>query len=52
MLDTEVLINLVRERPCLYDYRHKDYKRTDIKQNNWEEIATAMGLSNDKTNGR
>lgn len=39
---TEVLIEMVRERPCLYDYNHCDYKKDDVKSNNWKEIAVAI----------
>ena len=38
----ELLINQVREKPCFYDCRHVDYKRPDVKDNNWKEIAIAL----------
>ena len=39
---TETLINEVRARPCLYDMTHPDYKRTDIKVNNWKAISECL----------
>ena len=45
MDDLELLIMHVRERPCLYDMRHANYKRTDVKDNNWEEIAKDLNVT-------
>lgn len=36
---TEILIEAVRERRCLYDFNHIDFKKPDVKDNNWAEIA-------------
>ena len=38
----EKFINLVRERSCLYDFKHRDYKNQPVKDNNWAEIAGLM----------
>ena len=43
---TETLINEVRARPCLYDMTHADYKRTDIKENNWKAISECLNELN------
>ena len=39
---TELVINCVRERPCLFDPANINYKRADIKMNNWLEIASCL----------
>lgn len=41
----EKLITLVRDRPILYDVKHKHSKRNDIKLNNWREISDLMDVS-------
>lgn len=39
---TELLIELVREQPMLYDTRHVHYKREDYKQKIREEICQKL----------
>lgn len=41
----EQLIALVRERPCLYNLKNKNYKNEEIKRNNWREIAKELKLA-------
>lgn len=36
---TETLIECVRSRPVLYDYTHRDYKNSIIKEVKWSEVA-------------
>lgn len=39
----ELLIDLVRERPCLWDKRHSDYKDSrTIKTNNWKDVTQLL----------
>ncbi|RZF46507.1 hypothetical protein LSTR_LSTR009289 [Laodelphax striatellus] len=42
----ERLIELVRTFPVLYDPRHKDYTRTNLKDHVWEHIARKLDLPN------
>ena len=49
-VNKELLINEVRERACLYDMTHKNYSRTDVKNNNWVEICNALEV--DGTRGK
>ena len=35
----EVLIECVREHPCLYDSTCKEFKDKEKKENAWEEIS-------------
>ncbi|XP_046849408.1 uncharacterized protein LOC124442935 [Xenia sp. Carnegie-2017] len=42
----EILIELVRERRCLWDKFHPDYKDTrNIKKNNWKDVAREMKVA-------
>ena len=43
-IDKEILIDEVRQRPCIYDFNNKDYARLDIKNNNWHEICEILKL--------
>ena len=52
MADTEQIINAVRERRCLYDHCHADFKRPDIKNNNWKEICRALELPDSDKDGK
>lgn len=36
------LISLVQARPCIYDKAKKNYKNTDIRDNNFTAIAKEM----------
>ena len=45
MVDVELLISLVRDRRCLYDSAHHEYKDSVVAANNWEAIAATMNLS-------
>ena len=40
----ERIIALVRGRQCLYNPRDANYKREDIKSNNWREIANELNI--------
>lgn len=40
----ETIINAVRQRPCLYDVTHINYTQTEIKKNNWEDLAQDLGI--------
>ena len=37
------MIQLIRERPVLYDLNNVDYKNRQMKQVLWEEIAKIIG---------
>ena len=46
----EVLIELIRERPCLYDKSHRDYHDSKgVKQNLWLEVVQHMESAGFKT---
>lgn len=38
----EQLIQEVRNRPCIYNMALENYRRNDIKDNNWQEIRIAL----------
>ncbi|KAK7790455.1 hypothetical protein R5R35_007233 [Gryllus longicercus] len=42
----ETLIEAVRCRQVLYDTSHKDYLRTKLKAQKWEEVAKEVGIQN------
>lgn len=39
------LIHEVRNRPILWDVTSKDYRRIDLKEIQWEEVAKSLGLN-------
>ena len=39
------LINLVKDRPTLWDSRLDDFKLTDRKESVWKEVADTLGCS-------
>lgn len=42
----EILIELVRERQCLWDKFHPDYKDArNIKRNNWKDVTRELNLA-------
>lgn len=41
----ELLIDMVRSRPYLYDKTVHNYKDTQIKENAWTEIATVLNIT-------
>lgn len=41
----ELLIDLIRARPYLYDKRTENYKDVNMKENAWTEIATALNTT-------
>lgn len=41
-MNVELLINLVQERPVLYDVRSASYKDTRLKDRKWREIASEL----------
>ncbi|XP_029666253.1 uncharacterized protein LOC115237392 [Formica exsecta] len=41
----ELLIDMVRSRPYLYDKSVENYKDTTMKENTWTEIATALNIT-------
>ena len=43
-VNTENLIDAVRKRPILYDTKHKEFKRDDIKSNDFNEIGALIGV--------
>ena len=45
VVDEEVLINLVRDYPWLYNKLHPSYKDAIKKQNSWEEIAKQISAT-------
>lgn len=38
-LDSERIILEVQQNPCLYDYRHDDFKYRELRRNAWVNIA-------------
>ena len=42
------LSELVKLYPCLYNKQEKDFKKEDIKQRAWNEIAKELNISNGK----
>ncbi|KYM97055.1 hypothetical protein ALC62_12272 [Cyphomyrmex costatus] len=38
-----VLIEMVRQRPILWDVRQPEYRRTDLKRMHWDQIAESLG---------
>lgn len=41
----ELLIDLVRSRPYLYDKTHREYKDMKMKENAWGEMADVMNMT-------
>ena len=41
---TEQLIDHVRCRECIFNMKHRNYHRQDVKDNNWREMARDMGI--------
>ena len=39
---TEMLINLVRDRPCLWRKSLADYSNKTMKNNNWDDVVKNM----------
>ena len=46
--NNEKLSELVKLYPCLYIKQEKDFKKEDIKQRAWNEIAKKLNISNGK----
>ena len=46
--NNEKLSELVKLYPCLYNKQEKDFKKEDIKQRAWNEIAKELDISNGK----
>ena len=46
--NNEELSELVKLYPCLYNKQEKDFKKEDIKQRAWNEIAKELNISNAK----
>ena len=40
----EQLSELVKMHPCLYNKQKKDFKKEEVKQRAWKEIAKQLGL--------
>ncbi|KYN11095.1 hypothetical protein ALC57_16754 [Trachymyrmex cornetzi] len=38
-----ILIEMVRQRPLLWDVCLPGYRRTDLKRMHWDQIAEALG---------
>ena len=45
--NNEKLCELVKLYPCLYSKQEKDFKKEDIKQRAWNEIAKELNISNE-----
>lgn len=41
-----VMIEMVTQRPLLWDTTIEQYRRTDLKRMHWDEIAEALGPKN------
>ena len=46
--NNEKLSELVKLYPCLYNKQEKDFKKENIKQRAWNEIAKELNISNRK----
>ena len=46
--NNEKLSELVKLYPCLYNKQEKDFKKENIKQRVWNEIAKELNISNGK----
>ena len=46
--NNEKLSELVKLYPCLYNNQEKDFKKEDVKQRAWNEIAKELNISNGK----
>ena len=46
--NNEKLSELVKLYPCMYNKQGKDFKKEDIKQRAWNEIAKELNISNRK----
>ena len=46
--NNEKLSELVKLYPCLHNKQEKDFKKEDIKQRAWNEIAKELNISNGK----
>ena len=44
----EQLSELVKMYPCLYNKQEKDFKKEEVKQKAWKEIAKELDLENGK----
>ena len=44
----EQLSELVKMYPCLYNKQEKDFKKEEVKQRAWKEIAKKLDLGNGK----
>ena len=44
----EQLSELVKMYPCLYNKQEKDFKKEEVKQRAWNEIAKELDLENGK----
>ena len=44
----EQLSELVKMDPCLYNKQEKDFKKEEVKQRAWKEIAKELDLENGK----
>ena len=44
----EQLSVLVKIYPCLYNKQEQDFKKEEVKQKAWEEIAKELDLENGK----
>lgn len=45
----ELLANFVRQYPCLYDKKCKEYKDTNFVADTWSAIAIACNMSGKKS---
>ena len=46
--NNEKLSELVKLYPCFYNKQEKDFKKEDIKQRAWNELAKELNISNGK----
>ena len=44
----EHLLEFVKMYPCLYNKQEKDFKKEEVKQRAWKEIAKELDLENGK----
>ena len=42
---TALLISCVRDKNCLWDMNHEDFKKVTIKKKLWDEIGTQLNIT-------
>lgn len=46
-IDSELLINVIQERPAIWDMRSNDYSDKNKRKRSWEEVVILFAKEND-----